>query len=299
MPSNHLILCHPLLLPSIFPSIRVFSKESALYIRWPKYWSFSFSINLFNEYSGLIFLTRGLSQGHKQGSELESLLSVIEKRCPSDLILIYISWYNVHVCPETPFNMEVGTAWNPAGFQVQENGSKGAEPKRLPGNVSWLVILRQQSSSPLLGLWTPLLPLLHPLTPLTTSQPHFCGNRCLLCLLVICLGGSLSVTQLPREQPHQIPAIAIRRASQGAGVVKNLPTAAGDARDEGSIPGSGGAPGTGKGNLLQHSCLENSMVRGAWRGTVHRDTASRTQLSKQQHCHKAIEARIRKMFIFI
>ena len=55
MPSNHLILCHPLLLPpSIFPSIRVFSNESALRIRWPKYWSFSFNISPSNEYSGLI-----------------------------------------------------------------------------------------------------------------------------------------------------------------------------------------------------------------------------------------------------
>ena len=55
MPSNHLILCHPLLLlPSIFPSIRVFSKESAFCIRWPKYWSFSFSMSPSNEYSGLI-----------------------------------------------------------------------------------------------------------------------------------------------------------------------------------------------------------------------------------------------------
>ena len=55
MPSNHLILCHPLLLPpSIFPSIRVFSNESVLRIRWPKYWSFSFSISPSNEYSGLI-----------------------------------------------------------------------------------------------------------------------------------------------------------------------------------------------------------------------------------------------------
>ena len=54
MPSNHLILCHPfLLLPSIFPSIRVFSNESVLHIRWPKYWSFSFSISPSNEYSGL------------------------------------------------------------------------------------------------------------------------------------------------------------------------------------------------------------------------------------------------------
>ena len=55
MPSNHLILCHPLLLlPSIFPSIRVFSNESVLHIRCPKYWSFSFSISASNEYSGLI-----------------------------------------------------------------------------------------------------------------------------------------------------------------------------------------------------------------------------------------------------
>ena len=54
MPSNHLILCHPLLLPSIFPSFRVFSKESVLCIRWPKYWSFSLSISPSNEYSGLI-----------------------------------------------------------------------------------------------------------------------------------------------------------------------------------------------------------------------------------------------------
>ena len=54
MPSNHLILCHPLLLPSIFPSIRVFSNESVLHIRWPKYWSFGFSISPSNEHPGLI-----------------------------------------------------------------------------------------------------------------------------------------------------------------------------------------------------------------------------------------------------
>ena len=54
MPSNHLILCCPLLLPSIFPSIIVFSSESVLHIKWPNYWSFGFSINPSNEYSGLI-----------------------------------------------------------------------------------------------------------------------------------------------------------------------------------------------------------------------------------------------------
>ena len=75
MPSNHLILCHPLLLPpSIFPSIRVFSNESVLCIRWPKYWSFSFSISPSNEYSGLIsFRTDWLDLPAVQGN-LKSLL---------------------------------------------------------------------------------------------------------------------------------------------------------------------------------------------------------------------------------
>ena len=78
MPSNHLILCHPLLLlPSIFPSIRVFSNESALLIRWPKYWSFSFSISLSNEYSGLISFRIGwldLLEVHGLQGSLKGLL---------------------------------------------------------------------------------------------------------------------------------------------------------------------------------------------------------------------------------
>ena len=54
IPSNHLILCHPLLLPLVFPSIKVFSNQSVLHVRWPKYWGFSFSVSPSNEYSGLI-----------------------------------------------------------------------------------------------------------------------------------------------------------------------------------------------------------------------------------------------------
>ena len=75
MPSNHLILCHPLLLPpSICPNIKVFSSESVLRIRWPKYWSFSFSISPSNEYSGLIsFRMDWLDLLTVQGT-LESLL---------------------------------------------------------------------------------------------------------------------------------------------------------------------------------------------------------------------------------
>ena len=87
MPSNNLILCHPLLLSSIFPSIRVFSSESILCIRWPKYWSFSFSISPSNEYLGLISFRmdwlvllavqgslKGLLQHHRMSTWNESSL---------------------------------------------------------------------------------------------------------------------------------------------------------------------------------------------------------------------------------
>ena len=83
VPSNHLILCHPLLLPpSIFPSIRVFSNESVIHIRWPKYWSFSFSISPSNEYSGLIFFRMdGLDLLAVQGT-LKSLLQHCSSKAP-------------------------------------------------------------------------------------------------------------------------------------------------------------------------------------------------------------------------
>ena len=75
MPSNHLILCHPLLLPpSILPSIRVFSSESVLHIRWPKYWSFNFSISPSNEYSGLISFRIDWFNIHAVQGTLKSLL---------------------------------------------------------------------------------------------------------------------------------------------------------------------------------------------------------------------------------
>ena len=83
MPSNHLKLCHPLLLsPSIFPSIRVFSNESVLRIRWPKYWSFSFSVSPSSEYSGLIsFMTDWFEHPAVQGT-LKSLLQHHSSKAP-------------------------------------------------------------------------------------------------------------------------------------------------------------------------------------------------------------------------
>ena len=95
MPSNHLILCYTLLLlPSIFPSIRVFSNESVLHIKWPKYWSFSFSISHSNEYSGLIsFRIDWLDLLDVQGT-LKSLLKHHSSKAP---ILLHSAFFIVQL----------------------------------------------------------------------------------------------------------------------------------------------------------------------------------------------------------
>ena len=95
MPSNHLILCCPLLLlPSIFPSVRVFSKESVLCIRWPKYWSFSFSISPCNEYSGLIsFRTAWFDFLAVQGT----LKSLLQHHSSKASILLHSAFFIVQL----------------------------------------------------------------------------------------------------------------------------------------------------------------------------------------------------------
>ena len=95
MPSSHLILCHPLLLPSIFPSIRVLSNELALHIRWPNYWRFSFSISPSNEYSGLIsFRIDWLDLLVVQGTLKSLLLPLIPPsiRVFSNELALHIKW---------------------------------------------------------------------------------------------------------------------------------------------------------------------------------------------------------------
>ena len=100
MPSNHLILCRPLLLlPSIFPNIRVFSNESALRIRWPKYWSFSFNISPSNEHPGLISFRMDCSSRDSQESfptpQLKSISSlVLSFLCSPTLTSIHDYWKN-------------------------------------------------------------------------------------------------------------------------------------------------------------------------------------------------------------
>ena len=105
MPSNHLILCCPLLLPSIFPSIRVFSNESVLHIRRPKYWSFSCSISPSNEYSGLISFRmdwlgllavqgtlKSVLQPHSSKASINS--SVLSLLCSPTLTSVHDNWKN-------------------------------------------------------------------------------------------------------------------------------------------------------------------------------------------------------------
>ena len=112
MPSNHPVLCHPLLLlPSIFPSIRVFSNESALPIRWPKYWSVSFNINPSNEYSELISFRRDWFDVLAVQGTLKSLLQHHSSKAP---ILLYSAFFVVQL--SHPF-MTIGktialTRWN-------------------------------------------------------------------------------------------------------------------------------------------------------------------------------------------
>ena len=90
MPSNHLVLCRPLLLPSIFPSIRVFSKDSVLPIRWPKYWSFSFYISPFNEYSGLISFRMGWFDLLAVRGTLKSFLHHHSSKASNSLALSFL-----------------------------------------------------------------------------------------------------------------------------------------------------------------------------------------------------------------
>ena len=98
MPSNHLILCCPLLfLPSIFPSIRVFSKESALLIRWPKYWSFSFSISPSNEYSGLISFRIGFCLIFLQSKVLSRVFSNTTVQKHQSFSTQPSLWFNSHI----------------------------------------------------------------------------------------------------------------------------------------------------------------------------------------------------------
>ena len=121
MPSNHLILCHPLLLPpSIFPSIRVFSNEPVLHVRWPKYWSFSFSISPSSEYSGLIsFMMDWIDFLVVQGT-LKSLLQHHSLKASVIVLMLIRKGRKVHSCPTLCNAMDCSTPGFPVYHQLLE-----------------------------------------------------------------------------------------------------------------------------------------------------------------------------------
>ena len=121
MPSSHLILCHPLLLPpSIFPSIRIFSNESTLHIRWPQYWNFSFSISPSNEYSGLIsFRMDWLNLLAVQGTLKSPLQQQFKRINSSALSFLY--------CPTLTCIMTTGKTIGQNGYNGKFTNNKCSE----------------------------------------------------------------------------------------------------------------------------------------------------------------------------
>ena len=150
--SNHLILCHPLLLvPSIFPSIRVFSNESVLRIRWPKYWSYSFSISPSNEYSGIISfrmdwldllaiqgILKSLFQYHSSKASIlqHSAFFIVQLSHPYMLLLLLSHFSRVQLCA-TPWTAAYQASLS-LGFSRQEYwnglpcGGGAVQPSQFP-----------------------------------------------------------------------------------------------------------------------------------------------------------------------
>ena len=141
MPSNHLILCCPLLLPpSIFPSLRVFSNESPLHIRWPEYWSFSFSISPSNEHPGLIsFRMHWLDLFSLQGT-LESLLQNHSSKASVSLSQLSMAPHSGTIAWKIPWTEEPG--------RLQSMGSRRVRHDWLPFHF-WLSCIGEGNGNPL------------------------------------------------------------------------------------------------------------------------------------------------------
>ena len=156
MPSNHLILCRTLLIPpSIFPSIRVFSNESVLRIRWPKYWSFSFSISPSNEYSGLVSFRiewfdlfavqgtlKGLPQHHSSKASIlwHSAFFIVQLSHPYMIIgktIALTKWTCVGKVMSLLFNKSFGLVMGfPGGSEVKASACNEGDPGSIPGSGS-------------------------------------------------------------------------------------------------------------------------------------------------------------------
>ena len=165
IPSNHLILSHPLLLlPSIFPSMRVFSSESALHIRWPKYWSFSFNISPANEHSGLIFFRMDWLDLLAVQGTLKSLLQYHSSKAS---ILLCSAFFIVHL--SHPY-MTIGKT-----IALTRRTFVGKVMSLLFNMLSRLVIIFLPRSKRLLISW------LQPPSAVILEPPKIKVSHCLHC----------------------------------------------------------------------------------------------------------------------
>ena len=247
MPSNHLIFCLPLLLlPSTFPSIRVFSNESVLPIRWPKYWSFSFTINLSNEHPGLIFRIDWLDLLAVQGT-LKSLLQHHSSKAS-------ILWCSAF------FTVQLSHPYMTAGktIALTRQTFVGKVMSLLFNMLSRLIIAFLPRSKCLLISWlqSPSAVILEPkkikFVTVSIVSHLFAMNWCDR----IPSKGSL-VPLLGIYYLVPILGMGFPGGSDGKASACNV-------GHPGSIPGSERSPGEGNGNSLQYSCLENSMDGEAW-----------------------------------
>ena len=292
MPSNHLILCHPpLFLPSILPSIRVFSDESALCIRWPKYWSFSFSISPSNEHPGLISFRMDWSDLLTLQGTLRSLLQHHSSKASilrhSALFVVQLSY---------PY-MTTGKT-----IALTRQTFVDKVMSLIFNMLSRLVITFLPRSKCLLISWlqSPSAVILEPRKIKSATVSLSISSISQKEKDVQNQGGGLAQIQhvdllwskcaeIIYTLLHlKIPAISYKDVDfwspgfRGGSVVKNPPANAGDTV---LIRGLGRFPG-GNGNTLQYSCLENPMDGGAWWATVCGVAKGWTQLNTHTHGHK-------------
>ena len=272
MPSNHLIYRPLLLLPSIFPNIRIFSSESALLVRLPKYWSFSFSISPSNEYSRLTSFRIDWFDLLVVQVTLKSLLQHCNSKAS---ILQCLAFFIVQM--SHPY-MTIGTT---VALVIWIFVSKVMS--LLFSMLSWFVIAFLPRNKRVLISRLQLLSAVILEPPKIKSVIDSIVFPSICCEVMKPLYKDLNFPKawLSLSSPLCLSACTFlfNKASQVALMVKNLFANAEDIRDPGLIPELGRSPGEGLGNPIQYSCLENPMDGGAWRAVVHWVTNSRTGLS--------------------
>ena len=224
-PTIHLIFCRPLLLlPSIFPSIRVFSNESALCVRWPNCWSFSFSISPSNEYSGLISFRMDWLDLLAVQRTLKSLLHHHSSKAP---ILQGLAFFMVQLSP----------------------------PSMIAGKT--IALTRQTFVGKVMCLFFNMLSRFD-----IAFLPR--SKHLLISWLQSLSTVILEPKKIVCHHFHCFPIYLPWSDGTMAWSGSDGKASACNAGDLGSIPGLGRSPGEGNGNPLQYSCLENSMDREAW-----------------------------------